>query len=120
MAKVLTGAGVRAVMDFSSNEEAVNRVVMELQQNGGEATPVRTTLSREDQVSKMVERILREYGTIGILVNNARVPYNRVGEPKDGGATAISLASDGPDYVNGTTIIVDGGMLLYPGFASGG
>ncbi len=29
-------------------------------------------------------------------------------------------ASDESDYINGTTIVVDGGMTLYPGFATGG
>lgn len=48
------------------------------------------------------------------------VPYNRIGEPIDIGNAAVWLASDHSDYVNGTTIVVDGGMTLYPGFAAGG
>ncbi len=48
------------------------------------------------------------------------VPYNRIGEPEDIGNAAVWLASDHSDYVTGTTIVVDGGMTLYPGFATGG
>lgn len=48
------------------------------------------------------------------------IPYKRVGEPEDIGNVAVWLASDESDYVTGTTIYADGGMLLYPGFASGG
>jgi len=48
------------------------------------------------------------------------IPYKRVGEPQDIATVAVWLASDESDYVNGTTIIVDGGMTLYPGFATGG
>jgi len=48
------------------------------------------------------------------------IPYKRVGETRDIGAVAVWLASDESDYVNGTTIFVDGGMLLYPAFAYGG
>jgi glucose 1-dehydrogenase len=48
------------------------------------------------------------------------IPYKRVGETRDIGAVAVWLASDESDYVNGTTIFVDGGMLLYPAFAHGG
>ncbi len=48
------------------------------------------------------------------------IPYKRVGETRDIGAVAVWLASDESDYVNGTTIFVDGGMLLYPAFARGG
>lgn len=48
------------------------------------------------------------------------VPYNRIGEPDDIGRAAVWLASDDADYVTGTTLFIDGGMTLYPGFAHGG
>jgi glucose 1-dehydrogenase len=48
------------------------------------------------------------------------VPYKRIGEPDDIGRAAVWLASDHADYVNGVSLVVDGGMTLYPGFATGG
>ena len=48
------------------------------------------------------------------------IPYGRVGVPEDIGRVAAWLASDEADYVHGTTIFVDGGMTLFPGFATGG
>jgi len=48
------------------------------------------------------------------------VPYKRIGEPDDIAQAAVWLASDAADYVTGTTLFVDGGMTLYPGFATGG
>jgi len=48
------------------------------------------------------------------------VPYRRIGEPEDIGRAAVWLASDHADYVNGISLFVDGGMTLYPGFATGG
>jgi glucose 1-dehydrogenase len=48
------------------------------------------------------------------------IPYNRIGEPEDIARAAVWLASDLADYVNGTTLYVDGGMTLYPGFTEGG
>jgi glucose 1-dehydrogenase len=48
------------------------------------------------------------------------IPYNRVGVPEDIGQAVVWLASDNSDYVNGTTLFVDGGMTLYPCFADGG
>jgi glucose 1-dehydrogenase len=48
------------------------------------------------------------------------VPYRRIGEPDDIGKAAVWLASDQPDYVVGATLFVDGGMTLFPGFATGG
>lgn len=48
------------------------------------------------------------------------VPYNRIGEPDDIGRAAAWLASDQADYITGASLVVDGGMCLYPGFAHGG
>jgi glucose 1-dehydrogenase len=48
------------------------------------------------------------------------IPYGRVGEPEDIAKVAVWLASDESDYMTGTTVFVDGGMTLYPGFATGG
>lgn len=48
------------------------------------------------------------------------IPYKRIGEPEDIGHCAVWLASDHADYVTGTSIFVDGGMTLYPGFEAGG
>lgn len=48
------------------------------------------------------------------------IPYDRIGEPEDIAHAAVLLASDLMDYVVGTTLYVDGGMTLFPGFATGG
>jgi glucose 1-dehydrogenase len=48
------------------------------------------------------------------------IPYNRIGEPEDIGKLAAWLVSDEADYITGTTIFMDGGMTLYPGFADNG
>lgn len=48
------------------------------------------------------------------------IPYNRVGVTDDIGKVAVFLASDQSEYITGQTIFVDGGMTLYPGFATGG
>jgi len=48
------------------------------------------------------------------------IPYGRIGVPEDIGKAAVWLASDDSDYVHGQTLVVDGGMTLYPEFAHGG
>ena len=48
------------------------------------------------------------------------IPSGRIGEPEDVGRAAVWLASDDSDYVQGATLYLDGGMTLYPEFASGG
>ncbi len=51
---------------------------------------------------------------------NKLIPYKRIGVPEDVGNAAVWLASDESEYINGTTIFVDGGMTCYPGFATNG
>lgn len=48
------------------------------------------------------------------------IPYNRIGEPEDIARAAVWLASDQADYIHGTSLFIDGGMTLYPGFVAGG
>lgn len=48
------------------------------------------------------------------------IPYDRIGEANDIARAAVWLASDAADYVVGATLYIDGGMTLYPGFATGG
>ncbi len=48
------------------------------------------------------------------------IPQKRVGQVEDIGKAVVWLCSDDSDYVNGTTLFVDGGMTLYPGFEDNG
>ncbi len=48
------------------------------------------------------------------------IPQKRIGQVEDIGKAVVWLASDDADYVNGTTLFVDGGMTLYPGFEDNG
>jgi glucose 1-dehydrogenase len=48
------------------------------------------------------------------------IPSKRIGETDDIALAAVWLASDEADYITGTTLFVDGGMTLYPGFEAGG
>ncbi len=47
------------------------------------------------------------------------IPYGRIGEVDDVANAVMWLASDESDYVTGATLVVDGGMVLYPGFGEG-
>jgi glucose 1-dehydrogenase len=48
------------------------------------------------------------------------IPYKRIGEAEEIGRVAVWLSSDFSDYIVGSTVYVDGGMTLYPGFEAGG
>jgi glucose 1-dehydrogenase len=48
------------------------------------------------------------------------IPYGRIGDPQDIARAVTWLVSDAADYVNGTSLTVDGGMTLYPAFRGAG
>lgn len=48
------------------------------------------------------------------------VPYGRIGEVPDIAKACVWLASDESDYITGDVLYVDGGMMLYPEFRTGG
>jgi glucose 1-dehydrogenase len=61
------------------------------------------------------------WDTAASLQNLLRlIPEKRIGQVEDIGKAAVFLASDDADYINGTTLFVDGGMTLYPGFEDNG
>jgi glucose 1-dehydrogenase len=56
----------------------------------------------------------------GLRDLDEKIAMNRIGEPDEIGRVAAFLASDLASYITGTTVAVDGGMLIYPDFGHGG
>ncbi len=245
IARAMAAAGASLIVNYSGNRERAEQVIADIKADGGTAVAVQADVSKEDQVRRMFQKMIKEYGTIDILVNNAGIqrdapflemtlqqwnevlsvnltgyflcareaareftrrgivpsvskaagkiicvssvheiipwaghcnyasskggimmfmksiaqelapsrirvnsiapgaiktsinrkawetpeaeanllkliPYGRIGMPEDIGSVAVWLASDQADYIHGATILVDGGMCLYPAFAGGG
>jgi len=49
-----------------------------------------------------------------------KIALGRLGEPEEIAQVAAFLVSDLASYITGTTVCVDGGMLIYPSFRHGG
>ncbi|MHB1084445.1 MAG: glucose 1-dehydrogenase [Thiobacillus sp.] len=56
----------------------------------------------------------------GLSDLDQKIAMGRMGEPDEIGRVAAFLASDWASYITGTSIAVDGGMLIYPDFRHGG
>lgn len=56
----------------------------------------------------------------GLADLDQKIAMGRLGEPAEIGQVAAFLASDLASYITGTSIAVDGGMLIYPEFRHGG
>ena len=97
--------GIKLLMESLAQELAPKRIRVNAIAPGAIRTPINTS-AWETKAA---------YDALMTLV-----PYGRIGEPEDIARAAVWLASDHSDYVVGTTLFVDGGMTLYPGFATGG
>ena len=97
--------GIKMMMESLAQEVAPRRVRVNSIAPGAIRTPINTAAWQTKQA----------YESLMTLV-----PYKRIGEPIDIARAAVWLASDDSDYVVGATLFVDGGMSLYPGFATGG
>jgi glucose 1-dehydrogenase len=97
--------GIMMMMQSIAQEVAPLRIRVNAIAPGAIRTPINTAAWSTPQA----------YSALMTLV-----PYRRIGEPEDIGRAAVWLASDEADYITGTTLFVDGGMTLYPGFSTGG
>lgn len=97
--------GIRQLMQSLAQEMAPHGIRVNAIAPGAIRTPINTSAWNTPEAYKALMTL---------------VPYGRIGEPEDIARAAVWLASDQSDYVVGTTLFVDGGMTLYPGFATGG
>ena len=97
--------GIKQLMESLAQEVAPLKIRVNAIAPGAIRTPINTSAWKTPEAYKALMKL---------------VPYGRIGEPEDIARAAVWLASDQSDYVIGTTLFVDGGMTLYPGFATGG
>ncbi len=97
--------GIKLLMESLAQEVAQQRIRVNAIAPGAIRTPINTSAWNTPEAYRQLMTL---------------VPYGRIGEPEDIARAAVWLASDQSDYVVGTTLFVDGGMTLYPGFATGG
>lgn len=96
--------GIHMLVESLAQEVAPQRIRVNAIAPGA----IRTPINREAWETEAARQVLLRL-----------IPYGRIGEPEDIAEAVLWLASDASDYVTGTTLFVDGGMTLYPGFAQG-
>lgn len=97
--------GLKLLMETMAQELAAEKIRVNAIAPGAIKTPIN---EEAWETSEATQKLLQ------------LIPYGRVGEPEDVARAAVWLASDDSDYVVGTTLFVDGGMLLYPAFRENG
>lgn len=97
--------GVQMMMETLAQELAPEKIRVNAVAPGAIRTPINRSAWETPEAREDLLRL---------------IPYNRIGDPEDIAHAVVGLASDLMDYVVGTTLYVDGGMTLFPGFATGG
>ncbi|MFF3325646.1 SDR family oxidoreductase [Streptomyces sp. NPDC002889] len=97
--------GVQMMMETLAQELAPQKIRVNAVAPGAIKTPINRDAWETAQAREDLLRL---------------IPYKRIGDPADIAHAVVGLASDLMDYVVGTTLYVDGGMTLFPGFATGG
>lgn len=97
--------GIKMLMQSMAQELAPHKIRVNSIGPGAIKTPINQSVWSDP---------VKEKGLLKLI------PDGRIGDPVDIARAAVWLASDESDYVNGITLFADGGMTLYPGFATGG
>jgi glucose 1-dehydrogenase len=71
VALALGQAGADVVVNYVAGEDKAEQVCREIRDFGVQAIAIRADVSDEEQVQAMFKRMLQQFGTIDVLVNNA-------------------------------------------------
>ncbi len=97
--------GVQMMMESLAQELAPAKIWVNAIAPGAIRTPINQAAWETAAARRDLERL---------------IPYGRIGRVEDIARAVVWLASDASDYVTGTTLVIDGGMMLYPGFRGHG
>lgn len=62
--------GFNVIVNYLNNQNGAEEVVVEIQKMGAKAIAIKADVTKEDEVKKLIELSVKEFGTIDILVNN--------------------------------------------------
>ena len=93
--------GMKLLMETAARELAEKKIRVLNIAPGAIATPINKFVLDDPEARHAVEE---------------EVPLGRFGDPDEIAAAVAWVASDEAAYITGTTIVVDGGMSLYPKF----
>ena len=97
MAAGLAGAGAKVAL-AGRNKEKLEKAASGIQAAGGDAVPFEVDMARPDSISNLVESVLKEFGRIDFLFNNAGMIHRAPAEdfPVDKWEEMIRVNLTGP------------------------
>ena len=73
IAKFLAAHGAAVVVNYASSKEGADRVVAQIQRDGGRAVAVKADVAKGAEIENLFTETKRAFGRLDILVNNAGV-----------------------------------------------
>ncbi|TYP73338.1 SDR family NAD(P)-dependent oxidoreductase [Paenibacillus methanolicus] len=70
---MLAKRGAIVMVNYSRSQTDAEETVRTINTEGGQAAAVQADVSKDKEVREMVETIVRQYGTVDLLVNNASI-----------------------------------------------
>lgn len=71
-------SGAKVVINYCKNEENAKKVLEEIEVKGGQGEILRFDVSQENEVNESFSYILKKYGKIDILINNAGITKDNI------------------------------------------
>jgi NAD(P)-dependent dehydrogenase (short-subunit alcohol dehydrogenase family) len=131
IATVFAREGAR-IMASDINEETARQVAAQIEDSGGEARPLRTDTTKEDDVKAAIQATAEAWGSLDIIVNNAGIggpqySYEQVIAVNEHGVyygclhglAQMQQQGGGGAIVNLASIMGIGGFLAGPGLPGG-
>ena len=73
IAKGLSAAGAAVVVNYASSKEGADRVVADINANGGKAIAIKGDVAKAADMRRLFDSTEKAFGTLDVLVNNAGV-----------------------------------------------
>ena len=73
IAKALAAAGATVVVNYSTSKEGADRVVAEIEKDGGKAVAIGGNVSKSADVDALFAATAKHFGRVDVLVNNAGI-----------------------------------------------
>lgn len=73
IAKELGAEGAAVVVNYASSKEGADRVVAEINKDGGKAIAVHANISNKSEIEQLFAETRKTFGRLDILVNNAGI-----------------------------------------------
>jgi 3-oxoacyl-[acyl-carrier protein] reductase len=73
IAEIFASEGARVAVGYNTSKDGASKVVEHIKKRGGKGMAVKVDVTSPADVSRMVSKVVDEFGTIDVLVNNAGV-----------------------------------------------